>query len=278
MRFLLYQLLFFFLVISRTIAQNYQVVSENGEGVPYANIHEYKEQKGVIADENGRFKYPENKLVILSSVGYLNDTLYLPSTKNTSTLILKKDNSQMDEIAIFSAKKKWRGRINAGLYTLKRHIKTDYINNPDGHSFAVKINNPRQKAAKIIKAKYNVRTNRKTDVRIRVYSINTDGQPGKDILREPIIIKKANRLTDLIVNLSKYNVIIPKEGAFIGLDVFPTNQEDFKLMVGIVADRCASSYKGNNFKDQNFELTYPKTWGIPPGRVRNFKFGVVLAY
>lgn len=57
-------------------------------------------------------------------------------------------------------------------------------------------------------------------VRIRVFSVGTDGLPKDDLLTKEII-KKVDRITPNIkIDVSKNNIIFPKEGVFIGLEFF----------------------------------------------------------
>lgn len=56
--------------------------------------------------------------------------------------------------------------------------------------------------------------------RIRVFSVGDDGLPKDDLLTKEII-KKVDRLTPNIkIDVSKNNIIFPKEGIFIGLEFF----------------------------------------------------------
>jgi hypothetical protein len=76
-------------------------------------------------------------------------------------------------------------------------------------------------------------------MRVRVFSIDSKGEPGRDLLTENVMINKFNFLSGVSINLSKYNIIIPPKGIFIGLDVFKISDDDIKFNLGIVADYTA---------------------------------------
>lgn len=77
---------------------------------------------------------------------------------------------------------------------------------------------------KIYKLKYKISnysrmSDKMTDgiVRPKLYSVNNNS-PYKDILNNNIIYRINKKQSEIIIDISKYNILFPKEGLFIGLE------------------------------------------------------------
>lgn len=259
-------------------SQKYKTVDENGEPILFATIYDAKTQMGTISDNKGFFQFSAGTDVILSSVGYIKDTVKLPDCSGVCDIVLRQDVQQMEEVVVYSDLKKWDNKFEEGFYDHKRVHYTDHVNNPYGHTFLLKIDNKKDVPAKLLKANFDVKNNSKTIMRVRVFSVNENGYPGRDLLRENVMIEKFNVLTDVSVDLAKYNIIMPPDGVFIGIDVYKISEEDIKFKLGVVVDKEAKSYAGNTFRDSKFYLSERTIYGQSSYLIRNYRFGIEAAY
>ena len=262
-----------------SLSQQYKTVDKNGEAIPFVTVYNPELQSGTISDEKGIFKYSAGRTVILSSVSYKKDTVHLSyNCLDICEIVMTKDFIQLDEVIVYSDSKDWKDKQQLGFHNNKREHYAQYQNNPYGYTFLLKIENKRDAPAKLLKAFFDVKNNSKTSMRVRVFSIDSKGEPGRDLLTENVMINKFNFLSGVSINLSKYNIIIPPKGIFIGLDVFKISDDDIKFNLGIVADYTAKSFMGNTFGDDKFYLSERTVIGGPSYLFRNYRFGVKVAY
>ena len=80
------------------ISQKYQIIDEKGAPVPFVTIYNAERQNGTVSDDQGFFQLASGQNVILSSVGFLKDTLRLPNCNNICPIVLKQDIRQMEEL------------------------------------------------------------------------------------------------------------------------------------------------------------------------------------
>ncbi|PTB95890.1 hypothetical protein C9994_09770 [Marivirga lumbricoides] len=260
------------------ISQKYQIIDREGEPVPFVTIYNAENQSGTISDNQGLFELASGQNVILSSIGFLKDTLTLPICDNICTIVLKEDIRQMEELVVYSDKKEWKNKFEEGFYDHKRVHYVDHLNNPSGYTFLLKIDNEKNVPAKLLKANFDVKNNGKTTMRVRIFAVDENGEPGHDILRENVMIEKFNIFTDISVDLAKYNIIMPPRGIFIGIDVYKIGEDDISFKLGIVVDEKAKSYRGNTFKDREFQLSERSVYGKPAYMMRNYRFSIEAAY
>lgn len=271
-------IILFLLIPFLSFSQQYKTVDESGKPVLFVTIYDAEKQTGTISDDEGFFQFSEGRSVILSSVGYLKDTLMLPKCDKVCDIVLREDVRQMEEVVVYSDQKRWDNKFQEGFYDHKRVHYADHVNNPAGYTFLVKIDNKMDIPAKLLKANFDVKNNGKTTMRVRIFSVDQNGEPGRDVLRENVMIEKFNAFTDITVNLSKYNIIMPPEGVFIGIDVYKIGEDDIKFKLGVVVDEEAKSYRGNTFKDNNFALSERTVYGEPAYMLRNYRFSIEAAY
>lgn len=91
--------------------------------LPYANVYWSGTQEGTVADENGRFslerKFAGPAKLVVSFVGYLNDTLLVEPDRNSVQISLKKG-AELAEVEI-------RERMAGSFISSIRPIKTEVI-------------------------------------------------------------------------------------------------------------------------------------------------------
>lgn len=221
-------LLFPFLVFSQQqVAKGMVLDKVTNEPIPYVNISILESTVGTSSDDDGSYVLSIkdediDKNVHLSSLGYKDTTLTVTSFTNLKTIFLKPLTEQLDEVVITEKfeeefleinkikKNRLRGGYAAGskpwilaLYFPydEKYSKTEYLN-----SLKVYVN--RSSFLKRYKSKF----------RIRIYDVDEKGMPGDDLLIEDLIVETKKKQKEAIIDLSKFNVVFPKDGLFIALE------------------------------------------------------------
>lgn len=264
-------------------SQSYQAINENGEGIGFITIYDIETQNGVVSDENGLFEYKSGSSVIISSVGYVKDTILLVTNNAERPLqiTLTKDVVTLNEVVVRNNQLEYNDTFKSGHHDANFDHNLFYT--VGGGTVLVKIENPSKVPALLKKGIFRIKCNDKSFLRIRVLSINKFGSPGEDLLLENVIIKDGNFLGNLTVDLEKYGVIVPPEGIFIGFDMFLTDKDEAKFKIGIGAVPKRDSYMSSSFGKQNKEATSPDKLRLfktaNNGRlVGNYMFGIKAAY
>lgn len=260
-----------------SFAQLYRVVNPQNEPIPFTTIFEPGVENGDLTDENGMFRYTPDKVVILSSLGYENDTVTLKPSPHTSLLILKPESpivenkhlELMDSNII-------NGEFSSGHIQEKRS-EYYYLAN-DNVTLLSRVNNPVNAFAKIEKVYFDLKISNQSSIRVRILSIDAEsGEPGMDLLKENVIINETNLLGNYKVDLAKYNIVMPPEGVYIGFDLLPiVDLADLVIKVGL---------ESKSEKQQSYIGTViNKEWTLFNNRIKsqpatgNFRFGVKAVY
>lgn len=218
---------FFFLLLSTTLfSQKTEfkgklLDAKTKEPIAYANISFLNSYKGISSNEDGTFSLSiENKdLITKVHISCLNfkDTvvvakeiqnkkLYLiPNSFVLDEVFLKKDSK---EIIIDKVKKR---RLKNGFSGNRKFpwIITKYIKYKENYYLTPFL--------KSITIHYATLSNHKAKFRIRIYE-NDNEKPGNDLTSKSIIVTKSKKDRTSIVNLYDYNIQMPKNGLFIGLE------------------------------------------------------------
>ncbi|MEM6379661.1 MAG: hypothetical protein AAF705_15775, partial [Bacteroidota bacterium] len=98
---------------------------------------------------------------------------------------------------------------------------------PAGLQVAVFMANPNQLKGVIQSISYFIVKDRKykAPFRVRLWAVDEDGRPGKDLLTENIIIQAQTPDAWLTVDLEKYQIPIPENGYFAGLETIYTKKK-----------------------------------------------------
>jgi len=78
------------------------------EVIPYSTVQNINEETGVFADSLGIFVLPLKKLptrLVLSSVGYQNDTIIVKNWSSNFSFFLQKDSNQLPTVEIVARQK-----------------------------------------------------------------------------------------------------------------------------------------------------------------------------
>lgn len=200
-----------------TFAQIKGVVKDSlsGQPIPYVNISVENENSGTTSEENGTFRLPESingKNVIFSALGFEKKKV---KASKASEILLKPIDYQLDEVI-----------VNNSLGTKQREIgKSEsailqaFDNGPriDTKFFPY---HPSYKKTKYIK-QVVIKTDNaleKATLKIHLYRVDEAGFPSEEILHKDLLITVKKGTTTTKIDLTKYQIKIPKNGIFIGIE------------------------------------------------------------
>lgn len=212
----IYLQILYFVSIS-TFAQIKGIVKDSisGQPIPYVNISVENENSGTTSEENGTFKLPESikeKNLIFSALGF--ETKKIKASL-ASEVVLKPIDYQLDEVTVirsFGTKKREIGKLESAILQA-------FDNGPriDTKFF------PYQTAYK--KTKYIQKAVIKTDnalekatFKIHFYSVDEKGFPGEELIRKVFFITVKKGTTTSTLDLTKYQLKMPKNGIFVGVE------------------------------------------------------------
>jgi hypothetical protein len=208
--------------------------------VSFATIS-FGDGRGTFAGAEGEFNFPKEKYadidsIFISSIGY--KELGISTSAIPKQVLLTPETNQLSEVIVTATK---RGKFKKR--TLKPTTHTDYFSCwlPTVESeVAVLFNRYEGKSSKIAKLllpinvekKYRKKNNTKfsTLFRIQFYA-NDNGSPGLPIKYEDIVFN-VNQEDDEIyeLDLTRFNVFIPKTGIFASLQVLGYADPEGKLL------------------------------------------------
>ena len=212
------RLLFLLLLTSISLSAQVKGVvldSISGKPIAYTNIWVENENIGTTSEENGTFSLDikEEKNIIFSALGY--ETKTLKSTEIAKVSLVQKV-YELEEVILEMPKQTKEIEIGNSIkrFYLPESQKIPWI-------FAKKFNlddeNPDVKFVKDL-IFYTYSEVEYGKFRARVYDIKDNGLPGEDLIYDEIIVNVKRGKKKTIVNVSKYNIQIPKEGIIVGFE------------------------------------------------------------
>ncbi len=232
--------------------------SISGQPIPYVNIWVENENIGTTSELDGTFTIntTSDKVLVFSAVGYLrkkarvvyNQGILLSLEINhlEDIFVQKRVGKEQIEINTFKSKEvnSYHSANNRPTIIVS-HIKSSSI--IEKHPFIQKISflsNSQLATAKI---------------KLRIYDVAPDGGPGANYNDETIIVslKKGKRKNS--IDISDQNIIIPKEGLFIGFEwmIIEENKYTFnytvdqegRMTIGELANKKSKLYTdGQNYQ------------------------------
>lgn len=97
----------------------------------------------------------------------------------------------------------------------------------------------------------------KTPFRIRFYEVKEDGSPGEDLTRESIIVNAKKGGAWLKVDVSKYKIVVPKNGYFVAMEWIFTDKKYYYEI--LISDKKYVSY-GQCLGRISNEGIIPNSW------------------
>ncbi|MGL2999733.1 carboxypeptidase-like regulatory domain-containing protein [Flavobacterium sp. RSSB_23] len=191
--------------------------SISGQPIPYVNIWVENENIGTTSELDGTFTIntTSDKVLVFSAVGYLrkkarvadNQGILLSLEVNhlKDVLVQKRLGKEQIEINTFKSKEvnSYHSADNKPTIIVT-HIKNSSI--IEEHPFIQKItflSNSQLATAKI---------------KLRIYDVAPDGGPGANYNDETIIVSLKKGKRKNTIDVSDQNIIIPKQGLFIGFE------------------------------------------------------------
>jgi hypothetical protein len=195
--------------------------SKTGEYLPYATIEIFNLKTGTITDNDGKFSLhitPNNvnrDTICFSYVGYETTKMSIDDFIQSNGIIELNDKPVfLGEIKVIPKK---YSTIIAGIED-KEPLSQQYAN-LFGANKGNFIENERKKTGWIKSVSYYIHSDGypTTPFRVRVYDIEENMKPGKDILNQNVVVS-ASGAGWFTVDLSKYNIPFPSEGAFVMME------------------------------------------------------------
>lgn len=187
--------------------------------VPYATIRSVQTGVVVDSDEKGVFRITAFKqdTLVIRCIGYKEKRILSDSRTGGDTIYMEENPVMLDEVfvgrsetRIFGILNKKFGSSRVGGSSAERSEIVTLIEIPDSARL-FRINKV------FIKAR---RFDRDNPIRLRIYSINADGLPGEELLKESVIISKNNfdrKKQVILVDVQKQNILLRGESFFVGI-------------------------------------------------------------
>lgn len=220
-------ILLFLFTISAT-AQIKGVVRDSitKEPIAYAAIVYENTEIGTNANEKGEFeltKLESNFIINVSCLGYKTKTLQI---SNSNEIYLSPKQEVIQEVIISNRKN--TSEIIVGKY---KNSSVSFGSTKPGIIYAKYINYNNEVANHpfIKKIQFSTRSMVKNaKLKLRFLSVNQNKELIGDIIFDEIIVMVKSGTHNNVVDLEKYNIIIPKEGIFIGFEILIIEENKYE--------------------------------------------------
>ncbi len=202
-----------------------------------ANVLVKGQKRGTATDKKGFFELsvlPKDSLKI-SYIGYEPKTLKVQNLQKIDTIFLQKKSYEIENITVIP-KGKTRSRTKR-IGVLKRR-KNYFVRLGVGKQMALFIENPfkREVIVKTLQFQLKKRKLYQCDIRLRLLERDKETlAPKEDLCFREIIVTREHLQKKNKVNVEKYNIFLPKEGAFFVLEWVGSkdvNREHIPYVVG----------------------------------------------
>ncbi len=208
--------LFFYLLPIYLLAQTQGVVKDSltGNPISYVNIWVENENIATTSEEDGTFSVPVSgsKNLIFSALGYQKKVL--KASQSAEVLLMSKA-FDLDEVVISNSIETRQITIGVTPNTMAQA----FDNGPrmDVKYFPYR---PIYKRLKFIK-KVTLYTDSRIDdatIKLHFFKVGPDGYPGEELLKKALIVSVRNGTKNNRIDVSDYNLIMPKNGLFVGFE------------------------------------------------------------
>ena len=191
------------------------VVDEKNNPIPYVNIWVESENVGTTSAENGEFSIntTNDKVLVFSAVGFETRKSTISASEK---VVMQTAIYALDEILIGNRKESKELEIGGSKKTAYGHLsgalpwifakRFNYIEEYTGTPY---IKNA------IVFTKSKIRN---AKFKLRIFKVNEDGFPGVDLLDEDVIVTVKSGSKKNVIDLTKYNLNLPKSGIFIAYE------------------------------------------------------------
>lgn len=213
---------YLFFITNLSLSQSHFIFdSETKKPVPFTNILYLKEESIIDRDycnEIGLFTIKTNisfDKITFSCVGY--ETKSVDNFSNIDIIYLIKKSILLDEVIISKNK-----NTNFSILGFSKSKKKTRLSAYKGFEIVVFIDNPFNQPKDVQSFLFKVKNDQKFKTAVRVHFYKKDLEkliPSEEILNEDIIKFIEGGTKELIeVDVSKYELELPIEGAFIGIE------------------------------------------------------------
>ncbi len=217
------------LLYAQSLTFQGSVVEKNGRTpIPYASVRLIKEKVSTSADDKGTFRLITlnpiaDDTLIISAVSYR--PVKIPASRFTHKQIIRlEDDMQfLNEVKIAARAKRKTKTLNPLSFEEIKGIQIVYSGG--GTQIARKFTAPTEfSRLKQVSLKRYLKTihpfeNQNCRFRIRVYDVDeTTGAPGNDLGRQVIEVEETVLKQVVSIDLTKYNIVIPKKAFFIAIE------------------------------------------------------------
>ena len=228
------RLIWIFIIVSQfTFSQIKGIVKDSisGEPIPYVNIWVENETIGTTSEANGGFSLDikEEKLLVFSALGYESKK----SSSKNELILLKPKVFELNEVVISIPKKTIESEI--GFYLPENQVIPWIL----AKKFNLEENNQDLKFIKEI----SFFTKSKVDngvFRARIFKVKSDGMPGEDLVSEEIIVEVKKGKSKTKLDVSKYNIQIPKEGIIVGFESLFIDKNKYSQEARVIGSKKAT--------------------------------------
>lgn len=235
-------LIFVFVIVSQIVngqnkIQGYILDKQTLKPLSYATIGALNQQYGTYTDTSGLFTLYFLNItdsLKVSYLGYKSIHVCVQDLQRSTTILIESDPLQLNEVVIKPQKTKKR-KLETGYFSDKS--KGFLLPHFPLNMNATFIPFPKECEDVIIKSirfKYKLE-GINSPLRIRILKVLDNGEPGDDVVYENIIFKdyKQTGKQIAIVDVSKYNVIMPRNGIFIALEWIDRTPEKTDKYLGV---------------------------------------------
>jgi len=203
----------------------------NNTPLQFAGLQLINTTIGTITNTDGEFTFTVRKsqlndTLLISALGYERQNIILSIFYNNpdSIIYMKSISILIDEVTINAADYQSETIGNSK----KTSFGSIYIDT-HGQQTALFIENEDNDNGKIMSVNYYLsrKGNTKAPFRVRLYQVDSIGNPGKDILPDVLIAKPKFDGGWFTVNLSHYNISLPEKGFFVAIEgIYPVEKEN----------------------------------------------------
>ncbi|GAA4307923.1 carboxypeptidase-like regulatory domain-containing protein [Nibribacter koreensis] len=189
-----------------------------GKPVPYANIWVENENLGTTSDEAGKFSLSNaatGKTLVVSCLGY--DRAKVDAHAGVMTVKLVPVQTTLKEVVVKKNMPRDKKIIN------KLSDRTEFAFSSNGTPWIVAQYIPYQPSFSATPfldeiALVTLSNIKKAKFKVHLYKVGEDGAPGADLLPVPLVVEAGKGVQKVAVDVSLYDVQIPKTGVFIAFE------------------------------------------------------------
>ncbi|HEY4785623.1 MAG TPA: carboxypeptidase-like regulatory domain-containing protein [Bacteroidales bacterium] len=245
--------------------------------LPFATVGAMNMKYGTYTDTSGFFTLyfsNEHDSLLISYLGFKSVYTTVYDVQRIAKIYLEPNPVQLKEITINPKKTKKKVR-EIGLFDKKStgYLLPPYELNIQA-AFMAFPKNGEEVVMKSIRFKYKLLKNN-SPLRVRILRVTDNGQPGEDMVAENIIFNqyKQNRAQEAVIDILKYNIIMPVNGVFIAFEWIDRDKNltttkdqirDHGPCIGAISNRNTSNPVWSNSYNQRkwVAMSLPLTYAV----------------